>query len=777
VAISLLEMIQLPSRRNDSGPLPPFERYDPVPLPVICDGLKATISPKSTALLSVLLDRLDGLVNTKDLESADIIFAQQSIMETLLHFTQSPSQLQIDVLVKLIQALALVANLAPLSTDSILHHLMPIVISTGSFLSPRDDVYSVKVGEKYSRKEELFMAEFMVPVCLLLVEIDTPSDGNNRRQESRTDLAVQILRSQPFESRMIRISDLLEAIVLEILSHPPQDSTFIASLREDSNVGVDIRTTNIIELVDKVLHLSNDTTRPEPTEASQRILSALLRLLANVNSRPSTIELQSLRELLVTTLSSALRVVSAPTMISTCIQLLRTHDNELQIELYKLISSRVQDIDLQIRESLTADMRLIIVNIKETLATSQDGHLCTAALMALTTLARSSCPPELSTLTEVVPAVIDKLLISPRTSISALESLWYVLLHLRLAIVAEDVAAIASLLLILLESTSSFWTSIDSQHLISFCINSARIIDPDNAVSSLGKFASKRLPTSTLLAAIVDLWKNRKENLLHGVDANEQLFSLLRQVIKAGDRVGEWNNWIGSQTTNINKVSIADGAPSIQAFLELVVKLNETSFKPLYRILFDWAWYIGDGLDGLYEFRARAFCQVMKSLTSLLKALITPYLSNLLEISPEILSRWTETAGLTNFELWKSFLQLLVQTTTIDDNGLWRDEHIRKLIPSLVQQIRFIASWQRPWMLDQVCEVFGAVGITIHDITLLRMLLIETLLITREDEAAIQKCALECVHSLWLANSHRTSSWKVEIMPFLHECAEAENDE
>ncbi|PVG00071.1 hypothetical protein CPB86DRAFT_701979 [Serendipita vermifera] len=868
VSISLLEMSQPSSRRNNSGSSPPIESSWLSQLPVICDGLKAVTSPKSTALLSVLLDRLDDLVNTKDPESADIVFAQQCIMETVLYLAQSSlvsipiwKQLQIDVLVKLIQdssnphivhrALSLIASLAPLSTDSILHHLMPIVISTGSFLSPRDDIYSVKIGEKtldsvvpilishlrsqYPRKEDLLMAvrpylevfvdaalsipshrrlrfflhlissfgtaEFVVPVCLLLLEIDTVPDSNNRRHESRGDLAVQILRSQSFEFRMARISDLLETLVPELSSHPPEYSTVIASLRSACMViiGIHIRIVNIINLVDKVLQLSKDTTQPESTEVSQRILSALLRLLANANSRPSMTESQSLRERLVATLSNALRVVSAPTMISTCIQLLRTHDTNLQIELYKLMASRVHEADFQVRESLTADILLIIVNIKEILATSQDGDLSTAALMALASLARSSCTAELSTLTDVVPVVIDKLLTSPRASIGALESLSLALgpriipqisglIHgccsNRLeSLDAEDVVAIISLLRILLESTSAFWTPTDSQYLLSFCINSDRIIRPSRASNSLGKLASKKLPTSILITAIINLWRSRKENLFAGTEANEQLFILLRQVIKAGDRtylIAESRHLLQLFLDAWNeqeKVSIADRAPSIQTFLELVVKLSETSFKPLYRIFFDWAWYIGDGHDGFYDFRAQAFCQAMKSLTGLLKGLVTPYMSTLLDISPEILSRWAGTTRFTNFELWRSFLQLLVQTTTIGDSGLWRDEHIRKLIPSLVQQIRFIAAWQRPWMLDLLCELFGAVGTVISDITLLRALLIETLMTTREDNAVMQKCALECAHSLWLANSYRAASWKVEIIPFLHECAEAENDE
>lgn len=63
-----------------------------------------------------------------------------------------------------------------------------------------------------------------------------------------------------------------------------------------------------------------------------------------------------------------------------------------------------------------------------------------------------------------------------------------------------------------------------------------------------------------------------------------------------------------------------DNAPSIKAFIELVIKLNETSFKPLYRILFDWAW-TPDHESTVFsrEHRAIAYCQAMGAMQDVLK--------------------------------------------------------------------------------------------------------------------------------------------------------------
>jgi U3 small nucleolar RNA-associated protein 10 len=67
-------------------------------------------------------------------------------------------------------------------------------------------------------------------------------------------------------------------------------------------------------------------------------------------------------------------------------------------------------------------------------------------------------------------------------------------------------------------------------------------------------------------------------------------------------------------------------APQIKAFVELVIKLNEASFKPLYRIMFDWAWTAED-VSTVFsrEHRAIAYCQAMGAIQGILKVAALPY--------------------------------------------------------------------------------------------------------------------------------------------------------
>jgi hypothetical protein len=69
----------------------------------------------------------------------------------------------------------------------------------------------------------------------------------------------------------------------------------------------------------------------------------------------------------------------------------------------------------------------------------------------------------------------------------------------------------------------------------------------------------------------------------------------------------------------------------IQAFLELVTKLNEATFRPLFRRLFDWAFAIGKNRNRPYRFGFNAptdgetikqvtFCRLYSALLEYFKA-------------------------------------------------------------------------------------------------------------------------------------------------------------
>jgi hypothetical protein len=167
----------------------------------------------------------------------------------------------------------------------------------------------------------------------------------------------------------------------------------------------------IIEMVDMIhqtLQRSRGATKLESNESPQRILAALVRLLAlgNIGSSEKS---EELRQHLSSAITNALRLVSASAMLFTCLQLLRSNDLALQIELYNLLGPSLLDVNSEARSLMSSEIILMIKIVKETLVASQSTKLSISAFKTLQAIAKTARPTELSTLTETVPIVISKL--------------------------------------------------------------------------------------------------------------------------------------------------------------------------------------------------------------------------------------------------------------------------------------------------------------------------------------------------------------------------------
>lgn len=182
------------------------------------------------------------------------------------------------------------------------------------------------------------------------------------------------------------------------------------------------RITRVLTLVKQVLERSKGSTKVDKDENAQRVLGALVRLLAIVGSLSHKSGSQNLREILAPALTGASRLVSPSTVLYTCLQLLRSNDAALQMELYILLSNRLGEVAPEARSKMTDDMILMVRVIKETLATSTNPRLSIATLDALRVITKSARISELSALSQVVSTVVSAL-DEPAVSISGLEAL------------------------------------------------------------------------------------------------------------------------------------------------------------------------------------------------------------------------------------------------------------------------------------------------------------------------------------------------------------------
>ena len=185
------------------------------------------------------------------------------------------------------------------------------------------------------------------------------------------------------------------------------------------------QTSKVLDYINQVLDRSRGV-KVEKDEHPQRILGALVRLLAipeNLQNRNGS---QPLRQQLSSALMSASRIVPPSTVLYTCLQLLRCNDAALQIELYTLLAARLGDVTQEARGKMSDDMVLMIKIIKETLATASASKSKVASLTALRAIAKSARSTELSALTELVPVATSCIQdsIAAPFAVDALNDLW-----------------------------------------------------------------------------------------------------------------------------------------------------------------------------------------------------------------------------------------------------------------------------------------------------------------------------------------------------------------
>ncbi|KAG5718058.1 U3 small nucleolar RNA-associated protein 10, partial [Termitomyces sp. T112] len=135
-------------------------------LGLFIEVLGARSLPGSLDLISNLLETLNRVLQWVTDAQTDINYVEQLLMSAIENAANkvkevpnlAPSVIRLEILVELIrvsdnpqtfhQALLLMAKLARLAPDSVLHHVMPVFTFMGSNVFHRDDTYSFKVVQQ-----------------------------------------------------------------------------------------------------------------------------------------------------------------------------------------------------------------------------------------------------------------------------------------------------------------------------------------------------------------------------------------------------------------------------------------------------------------------------------------------------------------------------------------------------------------------------------------------------------------------------------------------------
>ncbi|KAJ3017747.1 HEAT repeat-containing protein 1 [Thoreauomyces humboldtii] len=215
----------------------------------------------------------------------------------------------------------------------------------------------------------------------------------------------------------------------------------------------------------------------------------------------------------------------------------------------------------------------------------------------------------------------------------------------------------------------------------------------------------------------------------------------------------------------------------ISAFLQLVMKLNETLFKPLFLKMVDWATSELLIKHGLTEEDVNArqlfFYRLVDSMLARLKSIFAPYYAYVLDNSIAKLETY-KAKGRTD-ALWTYIVTSLHKCFLYDNDGLIDFDRFDKLLQPLLSQIDSLDVEDKAYtsnMQKFLVPCIGQLAVTAGKDTLWKPLNHQVLMKTRSEHPEVRLVALKILKELYARLGEEMLILFPETIPFLAELME-----
>ncbi|KAF8259327.1 armadillo-type protein [Lactarius quietus] len=470
---------------------------------------------------------------------------------------------------------------------------------------------------------------------------------------------------------------------------------------------------------------------------------------------------------------------------------------------------KLPSISKSVREEVSSTIVTIITEIKRFLPLGNESKsLVDASLRALRVVSSSVVSGEESPLVDCLPLVLAASRPDQLTSAAAVSALKPLCLGLGPRIIPffRDIVKLVvgilrdslpakqgdlvedalDVIRAVFDAIPTFWGSAELGSVFRLYLDALALGHVDEIGPCVRRVAS-RAPTAALLSTYFEIWpsisgeKTEARRRLIKRFASQHIigyFELLRRSLRAAQRPALLEHIRPAfklflegldlrnkrRDVDISKVESA----AITAFVELVAKLNDTAFRPLFRRLFDWAFRDASAK------RKIAFCNAYVGLLDYFKSLMTPYLSFLLAPFVELLQLPSDPAHPFGPEQL-SVVQALSKSMSVDEGAFWRDDRLQQVLPVLVPLVAHPGA-RGPTGDDALETALVALSDAAMDDALLKRLNLDVLMHTRSDDVRVRLLALRCARALWLAHGSKLVGFVSETTTFIVECAEDEHD-
>ncbi|KAI5117129.1 hypothetical protein M0805_007713 [Coniferiporia weirii] len=659
-------------------------------------------------------------------------------------------------------------------------------------------------------------ADFLAPVLMLLSDkmSNRVSRQDHQGAQSSLVLPLSIMQHYPPPVEFSAMKEIAREVerLIKLLKNPAStERVFLeTTVADDQSISTSTlrkrQCQTLLSFIGNGMkQMSTSRLGQEPSKDMRDIITCLLELAIVDENDKTSQDLQDIANSAQWALLQSMGIISAAYFASTILSMLSGGNAKIQLGALDLIAARIPEMKTEAREAVTSVMAQIVDRITEILPSVHDTLIIIGSMKALLSITPTSSPKEESALTSVIPVVIN--IIDKHPDIHQAMALVPVLItrlgpriipHLRSIVntcvstlklvgktqerevITEGLQALSCLL----KTIPTFWGAQEVKIVVDLHLDGEKVISEGSTsqLEKLVKLLAKQVPSKTLISSLLQCWPALEDlSKPNGYDGFGRFFDLLKRCLHFSARVDVLENIRNLFSHFLQAFSVRSGLPSeevppledkiISAYLELVIKLNETAFSPLFRKSCDWAF----GDESSSE-RKITFCRVYSALLDLFKELMTPYMSLLVGNFVDILGSFQKKEN-TDKELWLATIETLSKSFTADDGVYWRDEKLRHISGPLIQQIPVCVELKFSAGKAPLSSCLSELINCLEDDAPIKAANLAVLMHTRSEDARVRLFALSCSVAMWQAHSAKLRGFGQETATFIMECAEDENDE
>ncbi|KAF9021672.1 hypothetical protein BDZ89DRAFT_1137818 [Hymenopellis radicata] len=833
-------------------------------LTVLAEVLAAATLPGSLDIIIALVQTLNNVIQSSTTSDfVDVAFIEQSLMTAVANVADkvtevpnlSPGAIRLEVVVDLIrtadnpqtfqQALLLMATLARLSPESVLHNIMPVFTFMGSNVFHRDDTYSFTVVQKtidnivpvmvkslkhsHTSRMELLLGsreflrvfsdaanhiprhrrtnffvhlvnvlgpeDYLMPVCLLLIEKTANRVVRQNAEEAKSTFALPISVLHHYDGALQ--NSVLSEMILEsqrlarrVTDPENLEPTFMDDhLHEEHSTSVTTAFKRRAQAVLSFVGFAVKASSGSSGAGSDSSLVSLLVIMATFKSgQGADARVDDINKVARSSLDRSLRVMSALDYIESTVGMLHSSEQMVQIGALDLLAERLPQVSDHVRQTATNNLVKIIQRIKELLTAHPGSAVAISGFRSLKTIGSGMCAGEESALSDIVPLLLSairgrKMALYAVPALSPLASrLGPRLMPFFREIVCQCVALLqegledlsndtTSVLHGLLTSLSPFWAASEISQVVLLYMNQRK---KDDSLAGFVKALTKRAPEKILIPTLPQIWSSLlKSSPSSPQDSYDMFFDIVKRSLRTSNKsvVQEnlrsiFNMFLEAFDVVKPQGPLDSKAPIVSAFTELIVNLNEATFRPLFRRLYDWAFVGRSGIE-----RRITFCHVFSALLDYFKALMTPYMSFVLQ---EFIAYWKSTDE-KDWTLWTCILGTVTKSMLHDDGAFWQDDKVKQVYSPLVAQVP-VCALEDDESKVLLQDALSALVDNASDDIILKSINLDILMHTRSEEVQTRLFALHCSKAIWHAHGGKLLGFVAETATFIAECSEDEND-